>query len=152
MIDMQLTRQYFDVKDVRFEDTCSFAEGILTVSEKELQALTADLFKAVGGFHLEITHPGENARIIHVLDTIAPMVKVAGEGIQYSGFFSTPYTVGRGVTNMLCGFAALRSWKAPPCPEMSPTPLAACCIPGTPSWSSPATMRTTPPSPRPTTW
>ena len=31
---------------------------------------------------LEITHPGENARIIHVLDTIAPMVKVEGEGIQ----------------------------------------------------------------------
>ena len=51
MIDMKLTRQYFDVKDVRFGDTCSFAEGILTVSEKELQALTADLFKAVGGFH-----------------------------------------------------------------------------------------------------
>lgn len=64
MIDMKLTRQYFDVKDVRFGDTCSFAAGILTVSEKELQALTADLFKAVGGFHLEITHPGENARIL----------------------------------------------------------------------------------------
>ena len=48
MIDMKLTRQYFDVKDVRFGDTCSFAAGILTVSEKELQALTADLFKAVG--------------------------------------------------------------------------------------------------------
>ena len=34
MIDMKLTRQYFDVKDVRFGDTCSFAAGILTVSEK----------------------------------------------------------------------------------------------------------------------
>lgn len=113
MIDMQLTRQYFDVKDVRFGDTCSFAAGILTVSEKELQALTADLFKAVGGFHLEITHPGENARIIHVLDTIAPMVKVAGEGIQYSGFFSTPYTVGRGVTNMLSGFSVMESAALP---------------------------------------
>lgn len=113
MIDMKLTRQYFDVKDVRFGDTCSFAAGILTVSEKELQALTADLFKAVGGFHLEITHPGENARIIHVLDTIAPMVKVEGEGIQYSGFFSTPYTVGRGVTNMLSGFSVMESAALP---------------------------------------
>ena len=62
---------------------------------------------------LEITHPGENARIIHVLDTIAPMVKVEGEGIQYSGFFSTPYTVGRGVTNMLCGFAVMESAALP---------------------------------------
>ena len=80
MIDMKLTRQYFDVKDVRFGDTCFFAAGILTVSEKELQALTADLFKAVGGFHLEITHPGENARIIHVLDTIAPHGQGGGGG------------------------------------------------------------------------
>ena len=41
------------------------------------------------------------------------MVKVAGEGIQYSGFFSTPYTVGRGVTNMLCGFAVMESAALP---------------------------------------
>ena len=101
MIDMKLTRQYFDVKDVRFGDKCALENGVLTVNEAELQALTADLCKAVKGYHLEITKPGENARIIHVLDTIAPMVKIEGEGVQYSGFFSTPYTVGRGVTNML---------------------------------------------------
>ena len=78
MIDMKLTRQYFDVKDVRFGDKCALENGVLTVNEAELQALTADLCKAVKGYHLEITKPGENARIIHVLDTIAPMVKIEG--------------------------------------------------------------------------
>ena len=90
MIDMKLTRQYFDVKDVRFGDKCAFENGVLTVNEAELQALTADLCKAVKGYHLEITKPGENPRIIHVLDTIAPMVKIEGEGVQYSGFFQHP--------------------------------------------------------------
>lgn len=113
MIDMKLTRQYFDVKDVRFGDKCALGNGVLTVNEAELQALTADLCKAVKGYHLEITKPGENARIIHVLDTIAPMVKIEGEGVQYSGFFSTPYTVGRGVTNMLSGFAVIESAALP---------------------------------------
>ncbi len=59
-------------------------------------------------------HPSRRKRPHHpCLDTIAPMVKVAGEGIQYSGFFSTPYTVGRGVTNMLCGFAVMESAALP---------------------------------------
>ena len=51
MIDMKLTRQYFDVKDVVFGDKCSFANGVLTVCEAELIDLTKDLFKAVTGFH-----------------------------------------------------------------------------------------------------
>lgn len=113
MIDMKLTRQYFDVKDVRFGDKCAFKDGVLTVCEKELQELTADLCKAVKGFHLEITKPHENARIIHVLDTICPMVKIEGEGQQYSGFFSTPYTVGRGITNVMSGFAVMESAALP---------------------------------------
>ena len=113
MIDMKLTRQYFDVKEVVFGDKCAFANGVLTVCEKELIDLTKDLFKAVTGFHLEITKPGENARIIHVLDTLQPMVKIEGEGQQYPGFFSTSYTVGRGVTNLYSGFSIIESAALP---------------------------------------
>ena len=47
MIDMKLTRQYFDVKDVRFGDKCALENGVLTVNEAELQALTADLCKTI---------------------------------------------------------------------------------------------------------
>lgn len=112
-MDMKLTRQYFDVREVRFGERCAFSEGVLTINEQELQSLTRDLFRAVKGFHLEITKPGEDARIIHVLDTICPMVKIQGEGQQYSGFFSTPYTVGRGVTNVLSGFTVMESAALP---------------------------------------
>ena len=37
MIDMKLTRQYFDVKDVRFGDKCALENGVLTVNEAELR-------------------------------------------------------------------------------------------------------------------
>ena len=110
---MVLIRQYFDVKDVKFGDKCCFSDGILTISEDELNEVAKDLFNAVKGFRLEITHPGENARIIHVLDTLASMVKLEGEGQQYSGFFGTPFTVGRGITNIFSGFSVMESAALP---------------------------------------
>lgn len=113
MDDMVLIRQYFDVKDVKFGDKCCFSDGILTISEDELNEVAKDLFNAVKGFRLEITHPGENARIIHVLDTLASMVKLEGEGQQYSGFFGTPFTVGRGITNIFSGFSVMESAALP---------------------------------------
>ena len=114
MIDMKLTRQYFDIKEVRFGDKCAYDSGILTVNEQELIDICKDdLFKAVKGFHLEITKPDEDARIIHVLDTLCPMYKVEGEGQQYSGFFSTPFTVGRGKTNMYRNFAIIECAALP---------------------------------------
>ncbi|MEY8410781.1 glycine/sarcosine/betaine reductase component B subunit [Lachnospiraceae bacterium 62-26] len=113
MIDMKLTRQYFDVKRVVFGEKCAYKAGILTVNEEELKEQCKDLCKAVKDFHLEITEPDENARIIHVLDAIQPMVKIEGEGQQYSGFFGTPYTVGRGVTNLYDGFAVIESAALP---------------------------------------
>lgn len=113
MIDMKLTRQYYHVKEVKFGDKCGFSDGILTVNEQELIDITEHLFKAVTGFHLEITKPGENARIIHVLDSIQPMVKIEGEGQQYPGFFSTSHTVGRGVTNLYSEFSIIESAALP---------------------------------------
>ena len=32
MMDMKLTRQYYDVKDVVFGEKCAFAHGVLTVN------------------------------------------------------------------------------------------------------------------------
>lgn len=112
-MDMKLSRHYYEVKDIQFGDKCGYANGVITVNKDELKALVADLCKAVKSVDFEITHPGENARIIHVLDTIQPMIKVEGEGCQYSGFFSTPYTVGRGVTNLLDGFAVMECAALP---------------------------------------
>ena len=113
MIDMRLTRRYYDVKGLAFGPKCAFENGILTVNEQELRDLVKDLFKAVRGIRIELTEPHENARIVHVLDSLCPMCKVEGEGQAYSGFFSTPYTVGRGATNVMRGFAVIESAALP---------------------------------------
>jgi len=110
---MKLTRQYYEVKDVEFAQKTSFENNVLKINKEELRAEVSGLFKAVEHIDFEIVKPGENARIIHVLDTIQPMYKVEGEGIQYSGFFGSPVTVGEGKTNLLTNFTVIESAALP---------------------------------------
>lgn len=112
-MDKKLTRCYYDVKDVEFGEKTAFSDGVLTVSKEELQSEVASLLKAVKSVDFEIVKPGENTRIIHLLDTLQPMVKVEGEGIQYSGYFGDPLMVGSGKTNLLSGMAVMESAALP---------------------------------------
>ena len=83
----ELTRQYFDVKDAKFGEKTAFENGVLTIAKEELKEEVSSLMQAVSEIDFEIVRPGENCRIIHLLDTIQPMIKTDGEGQQYSGFF-----------------------------------------------------------------
>ncbi|GLC32855.1 glycine/sarcosine/betaine reductase component B subunit [Clostridium omnivorum] len=110
---MKLTRQYFNIKDVSWGDTTSLSEGILTLCKKDLKEQVRALFKAVEDIEFEIVKPKENTRIIHLLDTIQPMYKLNGNGMQYSGFFGSPVTVGDGTTNILNGLTIMESAALP---------------------------------------
>lgn len=112
-MEKKLVRQYYKVKDADFGDVTSFENGILTVSKNDLQKEVSPLLKAISSLDFEIVKPGENARIIHVLDTIQPMVKIAGEGMQYSGFFGDATMTGTGTTNVLSGFTVMESAALP---------------------------------------
>ncbi len=112
-MDKKLTRCYYDVKDAVFGEKTSLGDGVLTIAKEELKAEIAPLLKAVKDVDFEIVKPGENTRIIHLLDTIQPMVKVEGEGIQYSGYFGDPLMVGCGKTNLLSGFTVMESAALP---------------------------------------
>jgi glycine reductase len=111
--DMNLTRQYFNVKDVIWGDKTSYRDHVLTLSKQELKEQVKPLMKAVEDVDFDIVKPGENARIIHLLDTLQPMVKISGNGKQYSGFFGGALTVGDGVTNLLSGLAVMESAALP---------------------------------------
>jgi len=110
---MKLTRQYYNVKDVVFGNKTSFENNVLTVCKQDLKDQVKSLFKAVEDIDFDIVKPGENTRIIHLLDTLQPMVKVSGDAMQYSGYFGSPKTVGEGVTNLLSGFAVMESVALP---------------------------------------
>ena len=62
---------------------------------------------------IELAHPGEEARIVHVLDAIEPRVKVGGDAVAFPGFLGAARTVGSGRTNVLKGVAVLESAEFP---------------------------------------
>ncbi len=110
---MKLTRQYYHVKDVVWGNETKFDAGVLTLNKEELVDVALPVQKNITNIDFEIVKPGENTRIIHVLDTVQPMIKVEGRGEAYSGFFGSPHTVGEGTTNLLTGFAIMESAPLP---------------------------------------
>lgn len=90
-----------------------FEDGVLTISKQELLDEVSNLFQAIASIDFEIVKPGENCRIIHLLDTLQPMVKVEGESQQYPGFFCDPLMVGTGTTNVMNGFSVMESAALP---------------------------------------
>src|SRR5690554_2315893 len=108
-----LKRQYYNVVEAKFAETTSLKDGVLYISKKDLQEQIKDLLKAVKNVDFELVQPGENTRIIHLLDTLQPMYKIEGEGSQFPGHFSDPVMVGTGTTNVLSGFSVMESAALP---------------------------------------
>ncbi len=108
-----LVRNYYEIKDANFGDNTKLENGILTISKNDLEKEVLPLLKSVSKVNFEIIKPGESCRIVHLLDTIQPMIKIKGEGNEYPGFFSEPEMSGTGVTNLLKGFAVMESAPLP---------------------------------------
>lgn len=112
-MNKKLIRNYYEVKDAKFGDITKFNNGILTISKDDLEKEIAPLLKSVSKVNFDIVKPGESCRIIHLLDTIQPMIKIEGEGSEYPGFFSEPEMSGTGKTNLLEGFTVMESAPLP---------------------------------------
>lgn len=108
-----LVRNYYDIQDIKFGAQCKIETHCLTISKEELKhQIQADL-KAIKDIDFEIVKPGENTRIIHLLDTIQPMYKAKGPGQVYAGFLADPITIGQGETHVLRGFSVMESAELP---------------------------------------
>ncbi len=112
-MNKKLIRQYYEITDAVFAEKTSLENGVLYISKEELRQEVEPMLKAVKSVDFEIVKPGENARIIHILDTLQPMVKIEGEGGQYPGYFSDPVMTGTGRTNLLSGFTVMESAALP---------------------------------------
>src|SRR5262249_38033901 len=62
---------------------------------------------------IDVAHPGEPTRIVHVLDAIEPRVKTAGSGVAFPGFLGSAKTVGEGSTSRLEGFSIVQTAEFP---------------------------------------
>ncbi len=99
---MKLDLAKLQVKDIRWGDESSFAEGVLTVNREELRELLMQ-DPDLGDVRFEIVRPGESVRIIPVKDVIQPRCKLEGAGEVFPGFVGDVETVGEGTTRVLEG-------------------------------------------------
>jgi|GEM_PF-6812903 len=114
---LKLTRNIFQVKELREGDKCSYRDGVLTVNYDELKQAAQPYMRNVEKIWFEVCRPGENARIVHILDVVYPMAKLEKPehwgGGKYPGVLNYPYTCGAGATNCLEGLSVMECWAMP---------------------------------------
>ncbi|RKX80488.1 MAG: glycine reductase [Spirochaetes bacterium] len=110
-----LERGYFEIKDLVFGEKTSLNDGVLTVNRKELTdyLLKEDENKNIKSLELEIVKPGEDTRIVHILDTVQVGIKIEGEGEFMPGHLSDPVIVGNGKTNLITNLAIMECAELP---------------------------------------
>lgn len=98
---MQLEIGTFGVRDIRFGARTTFDTGVMTIDREHL---TAHLLEDpdLGEVRVEIARPGDPTRIIHILDTVEPRLKISGGG-DFPGFLARPTPAGSGLTHRLSG-------------------------------------------------
>lgn len=109
---MRLEVASFEVKDVRLGPRTALREGVLEIDAAELRALLAQ-DPALADVEVELARPGEAVRIVHLLDTVEPRVKVTPSGVDFPGLLSPPLTVGEGRTHRLAGVAVIEAVELP---------------------------------------
>lgn len=98
---MALTRLVHQVREVGFGERTRFADGVLTVSADEARGVLAD--DALASVELTWVSPGQNARIVKILDAVEPRTKGPGGGGIFPGFVGPVRPQGRGETHVLRG-------------------------------------------------
>jgi glycine reductase complex component B subunit alpha and beta len=109
---VKLTLESFRVNAVRFGSRTAFARGTLMIDRKEIGQIALD-GGIIADVHVELVAPGEDTRIIHVLDAIEPRIKPGTDTVAFPGFLGPGRTVGDGVTRRLAGLAVLESARLP---------------------------------------
>lgn len=96
----RLERRIFEVSDISFGPRIRLGDGRLELD----RAALADLVlrdDRVERCDIQLVSPGEDARIVHICDTVEPQWRV--EGGTFPGWTSPIRTVGDGVTHRLAG-------------------------------------------------
>ena len=97
---MKLDLATFEVEKVRFSDSTRLANRTLYIDRQAIIDLVAEEHHFCG-VDIHLVHPGDNTRLIHVLDAVEPRYKVSGPGTVFPGVLGPPTTVGSGRTHRL---------------------------------------------------
>jgi sarcosine reductase len=104
--DDRLEVGQFPVQRVRFDSRTWYADGTLHVDREALRQAIAEPH-AMRDIDIQLAHPGESCRIVHILDAVSSMAKISGRSTVYPGFFGAALPAGSGVNHLLQGLAVL---------------------------------------------
>jgi glycine reductase len=102
---MQLELASFPVTGLRAGPSTAWRDGELTVDVDDLRQAVAH--ENVQALEVQLVNPGDEVRLIHVLDVVEPRVKVSGGRGAFPGFTDGPRVAGEGITHRLDGAAVI---------------------------------------------
>ena len=68
---MRLELASYHVSRLEFADQTHYEHGVLSIDRDELVAILTDEFP-IDRVDIALVHPGDETRIVHILDTIEP--------------------------------------------------------------------------------
>jgi sarcosine reductase len=105
---MRLEIESIDIKDLKSDAKTRAANGVLYVNLKELEKLILK-DPRIKSVELNLVRPGDNVRILNMVDVIQPRCKIEPAGTDFPGFIGKIKTTGSGRTRSLRGVAVLVS-------------------------------------------
>jgi glycine reductase complex component B subunit alpha and beta len=96
----------FPLQRLVFASQTSFRAGTLSISRSGLLAAISEP-RLIANIEVHLAHPGESCRIVHILDAVPLMLKVAGRSTVFPGFFGPAVPAGDGRTHCVRGGAVL---------------------------------------------
>lgn len=82
---MELDLVDYAIQKLEWGESTLLRGGELSLCRAELQAQIADLCHGIA-IDFQLVRPGEEKRIVHVLDTVMPIAKLGGSGQTFPGF------------------------------------------------------------------
>lgn len=105
---MRLEIESVDIRDLQAGPRTMGKDGVLSVDLREVEALILK-DPRVRAVEVQLVYPGENVRILNIMDVIQPRCKSDKTDADFPGFVGKIQTAGTGRTRSLRGVAVLVS-------------------------------------------
>jgi sarcosine reductase len=105
---MRLELKILTIRDIQFGEKTAVSDGVLYINRNQLRELLLEDRRFVQ-VDVELAHPGEECRILKVLDVIEPRAKISYGDEDFPGVVGGQVPVGRGSTCVLQGTAVVIS-------------------------------------------
>lgn len=109
---MRLLLETFSVDRLQYSDSTRLENGIFYLNRDEIAQILGD-HPAIAWVEIDLAHPGDDVRIVHLLDAIEPRCKIESRARIFPGLLGEPTTVGEGRTRRLEGMAILATAEFP---------------------------------------